>query len=168
MEALKKQRGKKWSLLSHQLPLHQFKATESPLHNKKIKIKRRRTGFWFLVQPIEEEEKMAPKIATCFTVIQVLMNHPTIKMERTRRKTREVVLVRVREERKSSALVMISGPSLLLHTKHSDPSSKRIPQRCMCHTNVDLIYTHKHTHWVDGQRQASIQVLYFTAVSKAL
>lgn len=55
--------------------LHWFKATESPLQNKKIKAK----GVVVSVaQPIGEAKKMAPKIAACFTDIQVVENHPTI------------------------------------------------------------------------------------------
>lgn len=41
-----------------------------------------------VIQPIEKEEKMAPKIAKCFTVVQVAENHPTVKMERTSGETR--------------------------------------------------------------------------------
>lgn len=73
-----------------------------PLQNKKIKAK----GVVVSVaQPIDEAKKMAPKIAVCFTDIQVVVNHPMIKKwrDRMRRQTTEVTLVCVcvREERKS-------------------------------------------------------------------
>lgn len=106
---------------------------------------------------------MAPKIAACFTVVQVVVCHLTIKMERTRTEAREVVLVCVREERKSSTLVMIRSPFLLLHAKHTAIRLTDAHHRGVfyCHRNVALIYTHKHTHGVGGQRQASIHSLYF-------
>lgn len=89
----------------------------------------------------------------CFTVVQVVVNHPAIKDgEREREGMREVVLVCVceggREERKSSTLLMISSPSLLLHAKHTlicptDTHHKGVCVCVYCHRNV-AHNTHKY------------------------
>lgn len=70
--------------------LHGFKA--AVITEKQTKNKKKRGELVSVIQPTEKEEKMAPKIAKCFTVVQVAENHPTVKMERTSGETREVIL----------------------------------------------------------------------------
>lgn len=101
------------------------------------------------------------------------MNHPAIKDgEREREGMREVVLVCVceggREERKSSTLLMISSPSLLLHAKHTLICPTDTHHKGVCVLSQKCGSQHTQIHLMAGQRQASTHSLYFTAVSKAL
>ena len=65
--------------------LHRFKATVSTTAQKnKLEVERNS------VAQQTEVKKMAPKLAACSTIVQVVVNHPAVKMER---ETTEVVLV---------------------------------------------------------------------------